>query len=296
MQVGLAGIHAKVRYSRGSQTYEFPIMLSNDYTDWKLLVGTTLLPPLASLVVMRFIVRPLVRRHRAAAEAKAREEAAQELHSRLKRAAAEAALLEPVAIRKAATEAAKEGLVILEAAYGDVGAFKGARAAKLAQQQQQEQQQQQGGLIPNGTGHKAEGRDAGATGGLDQGTRADGSTAAAADVGAGASSEATTSSSSRSQLEVPRWVDVTHALQYLVASSKLELHPGVSKSGLMGFADVLLQGERELYVAFSFRGQVLERVVGDMDLLRLPEAGHPVDETEVREWHQKLLKERCQVP
>ena len=294
--MGLAGIHAKLRYSRGSQAYEFPILLSTDYTDWKLLAGTTLLPPLASLVVLRFIVRPLVWRRRAAAEAKAGAEAAHELQSRFKRAAAEAALLEPVAIRRAAAEAAKEGLVILEAAYGDVGAFKEARTAKLTKLAQEEQQQQDG-LIPNGTGHKAEGRDAGAGGGLDQGAAVDGSAAtvaAAAVAGSVASSEVTSSSSS--DAEVPRWVDVTHALQYLVANSKLELHPGVSKAGLMGFADVLLQGERELYVAFSYRHQILERVVGDVDLLRLPEAGHPVDELDVREWHQTLLKRHYQQP
>ncbi|WIA19108.1 hypothetical protein OEZ85_003756 [Tetradesmus obliquus] len=70
------------------------------------------------------------------------------------------------------------------------------------------------------------------------------------------------------------------ALQYLVSGGKLELHGGVSKLGLMGFADVA-EGDKELYVAYCYKQRLFEKVVGDADLLRLPGAGEPVCEPDV---------------
>jgi hypothetical protein len=79
----------------------------------------------------------------------------------------------------------------------------------------------------------------------------------------------------------PQWLDVTEALQYLVSGGKLELHGGVSKLGLMGFADVAPGTDKELYVAYCHNRQLYEKVVGDGDLLRLPGAGEPVCEEAV---------------
>jgi hypothetical protein len=78
----------------------------------------------------------------------------------------------------------------------------------------------------------------------------------------------------------PPWLDVADALQYLVSGGKLELHGGVSKLGLMGFADVA-EGDKELYVAYCYKQRLYEKVVGDTDLLRLPGAGEPVCEADV---------------
>ena len=39
------------------------------------------------------------------------------------------------------------------------------------------------------------------------------------------------------EVHPPRWIRVTEALQYLVVDSRLVLHPGVSKAGLMAFTD-----------------------------------------------------------
>jgi hypothetical protein len=45
------------------------------------------------------------------------------------------------------------------------------------------------------------------------------------------------SSRKRNRQPPPPWLDVTLALQYLVADGALLLHGGLPKSGLMGFAD-----------------------------------------------------------
>jgi hypothetical protein len=82
----------------------------------------------------------------------------------------------------------------------------------------------------------------------------------------------------------PGWLDVTEALQYLVSGGKLELPAGVSKLGLMGFADVAPQADKELYVAYCHNRQLFEKVIGDKELLRLPGAGEPVCEEERSSW------------
>ena len=93
----------------------------------------------------------------------------------------------------------------------------------------------------------------------------------------GASDAAPAAAAAAAELPPP-WLDVTEALQYLVAGGRLELHGGVSKLGLMGFGDVAAPGAaRELYVAYAVGGrQLFEKVVADDQLLRLPGAGEPV--------------------
>uniref|UniRef100_A0A7S0UUC3 J domain-containing protein n=1 Tax=Polytomella parva TaxID=51329 RepID=A0A7S0UUC3_9CHLO len=66
------------------------------------------------------------------------------------------------------------------------------------------------------------------------------------------------SPSSTSPVRHP-WMDVTSSLQYLVAGGKLVLHPGVSKSGLMGFCDPAPgMAGKELWIAFKRCGGGLE--------------------------------------
>lgn len=55
----------KPRLSRGTHTFDFPILLSSDAREWKILMAATLLPPLTLYVTQRHIVRPLRRWHRA---------------------------------------------------------------------------------------------------------------------------------------------------------------------------------------------------------------------------------------
>ncbi|MEW5320293.1 MAG: hypothetical protein WDW38_011375 [Sanguina aurantia] len=70
-----------------------------------------------------------------------------------------------------------------------------------------------------------------------------------------------------------QWMDVTAALQYLVTDGRLVLHPGVAKSGLMGFADPAPAAElKRLYVAYWHQGKVWEVEVDDEGGLQLPGA------------------------
>ncbi|GBF91653.1 hypothetical protein Rsub_03957 [Raphidocelis subcapitata] len=285
-QVGLrSGVALKLRCRRSKQTFEFPVLLSADAREWQLFAASALLPPLLSLVAQRFVVRPVVRWRRAAAARAARREHAEALRAEHRKAAREAALLLPVAKRRAAAEAAAGGLLILEAAYGDLGAWREALAAgdgggggsggcaaaaalwpppaAAGEQQQQGQEQQQA----EGQQRQQQQQQPGSSG----------------DGGGGGGGE--------EEDLPPAWLDVTAALQYLVSSGALELHAGVSKRGLMGFADIAPEGaERRLRVGFCHNGALFEKEVGDTDMLRLPAAGQPVRDPATAERLQARLR------
>jgi hypothetical protein len=307
----------KLRYSRAGQVFEFPILLSDDYSEWQMFAAATLLPPLASFLLLRYVVRPLVAWSGRRSERKARAEQAEQLRGAAARAAAERALLAPVARRKMLSEASAGGLVVLEAAYGVLHEYRLARAAAAAEagkQQQQQvqqppQQQQQRQSSPRPDTHPQPDKEQQqAAPGAAAASQADGSDGSkqrpvsadkqrqqrdagvqngdAAGAAAAGGSDSLDSSSGQQEQEQqqqeeelpPGWLDVTEALQYLVSGGKLELPAGVSKLGLMGFADVAPQADKELYVAYCHNRQLHEKVVGDKELLRLPGAGEPVCE------------------
>ncbi|KAF8064508.1 ATJ13 [Scenedesmus sp. PABB004] len=288
------GTAFKVRYARAGQVFEFPILLTGDPRDWEMLAAASVLPPLASFLALRYVLRPLRAWGARRAERAARAQHAAALRAAAARAGAERALLAPVARRKAAAEAAAEGLVVLEATYGVLHEWRLARAAAAAaagqqphgepggaaqpQQQQQQpadlQQPDQARRAPGGGKRQRIGspRANGAAPPADG--AAPGAPGEPAAAGAGAAGEG--GGETEEQGLPAAWLDVTEALQYLVAGGKLELAGGVSKLGLMGFADVAPSADKELYVAYAHRRQLFEKVVADGELLRLPGAGEPV--------------------
>jgi DnaJ family protein C protein 11 len=68
-------------------------------------------------------------------------------------------------------------------------------------------------------------------------------------------------------------VDVCIALQYLVESSRLQLHNS-RKSGLPGFYDVAPVEDKVLYVLYRFKGRLHEVFVDDDAPLLLPLKSH----------------------
>ena len=55
------GVFLKPRFTRGTHTFDFTILLSHDYTNWRILVGAYVLPPLTLYVAKRHIIRPMLR-------------------------------------------------------------------------------------------------------------------------------------------------------------------------------------------------------------------------------------------
>jgi hypothetical protein len=243
-----SGTQFKLRYSRAGQVFEFPILLSDDYTEWQMFAAATILPPLASFLLMRYVVRPLRTWSERRSERRQRQEQAEQLRGAAARAAAERALLRPVARRKMLSEASAGGLVVLEAAYGVLHEWRLVRAAADQQQEPQQQPQQQGQLQlqqpqrldtqpqPDtkqqqqqeaaGTGKKQHRQPAGAamngahssSNGTHPGSDPSSEPGADGSSGGGSSSDADDTP--------PGWLDVTEALQYLVSGGKLELPAG----------------------------------------------------------------------
>ena len=48
----------KPRFSRGTHTFDFPLLLSHDPRTWRVLLGAYVLPPLTIYVTKRHIIRP----------------------------------------------------------------------------------------------------------------------------------------------------------------------------------------------------------------------------------------------
>ncbi|XP_058009533.1 chaperone protein dnaJ 13 isoform X1 [Hevea brasiliensis] len=72
-------------------------------------------------------------------------------------------------------------------------------------------------------------------------------------------------------------IDVTVPLNFLVNDSgQLKLHEGVKKSGIMGFCDPCPGEPKQLYVEYTYGGQIFEVMVDDYAALSMPQESHSV--------------------
>ncbi|XP_042376397.1 chaperone protein dnaJ 13-like [Zingiber officinale] len=71
-------------------------------------------------------------------------------------------------------------------------------------------------------------------------------------------------------------LDVTLPLNFLVTNSQLKLHKGIKKSGLMGFCDPCPGEPKQLLVEYTYKGDKYKVLVGDYDLLQIPQYRHKV--------------------
>lgn len=219
--VGTQGIILKLRYSRGGQSYEVPVLLSHSASSPALVAAAYVLPPLTAWCLSKYVVRPLIRWNKQRQEYAASAEVREQVEQNLKEARMELGLLLPVATRKAIAEKDKQGLLILTAWYG------------LSPSTQVEKQ----ATVQNGGPSTEDGP--------------------APFISA---------------------MDVTEALQYLVSESKLALHAGFSKVGLLGFADPAPKADKELHVVYSIANQVYEVCIKDEEGIEIPGQGAQVQD------------------
>eukprot|EP00798_Chlamydomonas_sp_ICE-L_P030690 gene30690-35717_t len=57
--IGMQGVVVKMKFIRGSQTFDIPISVSQRYDHWRVVAAAYVLPPLAYLAASRFIIRPM---------------------------------------------------------------------------------------------------------------------------------------------------------------------------------------------------------------------------------------------
>lgn len=76
-------------------------------------------------------------------------------------------------------------------------------------------------------------------------------------------------------------LDTTDAVRFLVEGSRLVIHQGVSKTGLMGFCDVSPGRSKELRITYLIDGMPCRVRLGDHQGCHLPSGGTPISDEEV---------------
>lgn len=307
------GVLLKVRYSRAGHLFEFPIQLSAVLSP-TVVIAAHVLPPLVMYLSSSWVVGPLgrsVERRKAEAERRKRWS---EIEEATRQASAAAKLMEPVARRKMNKEASAGGLVIALALYGEEEAVKrtamerlksaaataeaAAAAAKLELSS-----------IVSGT---AEGT--GTISGTAEGTTEGTAGSISSESGAGPPSSATAPATAPSTAPLPSSsedtaslpataaipdavIDVTTGLQYQCESSRVVLHQGYSKSGLMGFCDPAPTSQKLLLIYFVFHGRPFVAKIADTEGAQLPARGQAVTDPGEAELVRALaLLQSTQVP
>ncbi|EEC07601.1 conserved hypothetical protein [Ixodes scapularis] len=119
MVIGIpTGITLKLKLNRASQTYMFPILLSEEPLPSAIFYGT-ITPLVGWYILQTFVIVPYTQRQKRREASRAREANAAKLAERRKEAEAAVALMHETYIRIKSAEEASGGLIIVEALYGN---------------------------------------------------------------------------------------------------------------------------------------------------------------------------------
>ncbi|KAK7093992.1 dnaJ homolog subfamily C member 11-like isoform X2 [Littorina saxatilis] len=118
MVIGVpTGVHLKIKVYRGSQTFLFPIHLSETLSPSAIMYGT-LVPVATYFVVKKLIVDPFLKQQKEQELEQKREEHAEKLAKRKQEAKAATDLMKETVERNIEVEEKKMGLIIVKALYG----------------------------------------------------------------------------------------------------------------------------------------------------------------------------------
>lgn len=119
MVIGIpTGVTLKLRLNRATQSFVFPIFLSEEPLPIAIFYGT-MTPLVAWYILQTFVIVPYTERQKQREAKRAREANATKLAERKKEAEAAVALMRETYLRIKDTEVARGGLVIVEALYGN---------------------------------------------------------------------------------------------------------------------------------------------------------------------------------
>lgn len=283
---GTQGLILRGSVAHGDQRFEIPILLTKD-PDIRTVLLAYLAPPLLCYSLNRFVVRPLWRRHRLGKALEAGREAAAAQQQGYQRAQGANHLMGPVAARKLRQELTNSGLVIVRASYGTPAAIEAADAESRQQrhsgQQQDQQQQQRRRSDLEDTEHFEQ----------EQHPQQQPSSDASGEFGEDEDhdqdegideEEAQVQQAAEAILSgegPPACLDVTLALRYMVNNSQITFHPGVSKSGQMGFCDCAPNEAKILRVLFLFKTEPRMTTLLDMEGGTLPNKAMVIEDQQI---------------
>ncbi|KAL8587316.1 hypothetical protein ACOMHN_045563 [Nucella lapillus] len=122
MVIGVpTGVHLKIRVYRGSQTFLFPIHLSENLSPSAIMYGTVV-PVAAYFIIKKLIVDPFLKQQKEQELEKKREENAEKLAKKKQEARAVMELMKETVERNVDAEEKKMGLIIVKALYGKLQA------------------------------------------------------------------------------------------------------------------------------------------------------------------------------
>ncbi|XP_035211787.1 dnaJ homolog subfamily C member 11-like isoform X2 [Stegodyphus dumicola] len=113
-----SGVSLKLKLVRANQTYLFPILLSEDIVPSAVFYATVT-PVLGWFVMKKFVIDPYHERQKKKEAEKSKEANAQKMEERKREAEIAVSLMEETYKRIRAQEEAKNGLIILQAIYGN---------------------------------------------------------------------------------------------------------------------------------------------------------------------------------
>lgn len=114
-----SGVHLKIKVYRGSQTFLFPIHLSETISPSAIVYGT-IIPIAAYCTIKKLIVDPFLKQQKDTELQKKREEHAEKLAKRKHEAKATTDLMRETVERSIDIEERKMGLIVVKALYGKI--------------------------------------------------------------------------------------------------------------------------------------------------------------------------------
>ncbi|KAK3594962.1 hypothetical protein CHS0354_019884 [Potamilus streckersoni] len=121
------GVMLKIKLNRGQQTFNFPIMLSEQILPSAIFYGT-FMPIFAYFVVKKIIINPFLQEQNKKEIEKKRQEHADKVAQRKREAEAAVELMKETVERSIEVEEKKTGLVIVKALYGKLVGMEGEMA------------------------------------------------------------------------------------------------------------------------------------------------------------------------
>ena len=242
--VSLRGLTLKFRMNRQGQRFIIPVLLTPLVSWRKSLVAFTL-PPIALILVRRFLVRPLVLSYVRKRQLAARKQNKRAVLAAMRAAFDDAKVIEAAADKKARAAQARGGLVIEAAVFGafDPKPNKVKNAPIIPDFKP---------WAPPGAMISTASED-------------------------GAPSEATPQSPPPTTLPPP-YVDVTKATQFMVDGDTLDLYENVSMSDLLGFCDPCPGEDKFLRIRYRYRRSLHEVTVKADTVVSLPSSEHRLPE------------------
>ncbi|KAJ3135203.1 hypothetical protein HK100_002974 [Physocladia obscura] len=244
----IGGVSFKLRFIRLGQKFVLPIILSPQL-DIKTAALAVVIPLCSAIAIDRLVLEPNRRSKLSARLAKLRSDNAAIIEQRKQEAIAAIQLMAPQVARKREAEELKNGLIIVEAIYGNLVSLK------------------RNSTVVGSYYYKP---------GLERNRSENGGVSTPSHMVGAVSGESLDQDADAIASEELKWIDVTIPVQALVLNSQLYISGSHSKAHIVGFYDPCLGESKKLRVTYKFQGKLHQVEVDDLNALAAPLRAHTI--------------------